>query len=294
MSAQVTSPRLPDLPEAGPWGSYASLPFLPDSGRRGRFALALLLAAASELAIVVWLGARVVEVSPEPNNPHPMEVHAVTLPAPLPELQAVPEVTPPDAAKPPPPPPDTLTPPQPNAPPQPQAEVAPPPPAPDQPPPPQADSPFFVPPPPPITARQPPPPHPVKTAQKAAPPPPQPKTEAAKEEPNKPPPPPSAPASSGQNLTALQKYAADLRSRVQNNLHVTSAISALNLSGDTLVAITLSPDGHIDNVAVNKSSGISLIDKLALDTVRATSFAPFSDEMPKNTMTFLLKVHVEG
>ena len=142
MSAQVTSPRLPDLPEAGPWGSYASLPFLPDSGRRGRFALALLLAAASELAIVVWLGARVVEVSPEPNNPHPMEVHAVTLPAPLPELQAVPEVTPPDAANPP-PPPDTLTPPQPNAPPQPQAEVAPPPPAPDQPPPPQADSPFF-------------------------------------------------------------------------------------------------------------------------------------------------------
>ncbi len=282
-----------DVPAPTGWASYASLPFLPDSGRRGRFVLALALAAACEIAVVLWLGARPVEISPEPNNPHPMEVHAVTLPAPLPELQAVPEVTPPDTTPPPPPPPEAVTPPQTLTPPQPEAEVAPPPPAPDEPPPPQAASPFFVPPPPPITARQPPPPNPVKTVQKAAPPPP--KTETAKtEEPSKPPPPPSAPASAGQNLTALQHYAADLRNRVQNNLHVTAAISALNLSGDTTVAITITPDGHMENVVVNKASGISLIDKLALETVRATGFAPFSAEMPKNTLTFLLKVHVEG
>lgn len=284
-----------DVPASDGWASYASLPFLPDGGRRGRFALALLLAAASEIAIVVWLAGKPAEIAPEPNNPHPMEVHAVTLPAPLPELQAVPQVTPPAETPPPPPPPEAVTPPQTLTPPQPEAEVAPPPPAPDEPPPPQADSPFFVPPPPPIVARQPPPPHPVKTVQKASsPPPPQPKTETAKEEPNKPPPPPSAPASAGQNLTALQHYAADLRGRVQNNLHVTAAISALNLSGDTTVAITITPDGHMEKLAVEKSSGISLIDKLALETVRATGFAPFSAEMPKSALTFLLKVHVEG
>ena len=290
-----TAPGVGNAPALEGWASYASLPFLPDSGRRGRFALALALAAVSEIAIVVWLGVKPAEIAPEPNNPHPMEVHAVTLPAPLPELQAVPLETPPDAAKPPPPPPDTVTPPEPDAPPpQPQVDFTPPP-VPDMPPPPQAESAFSEPPPPPVAARQPPPPHPVKTVEKkSAPPPPQPKTETAKEEPNKPPPPPSAPASSGQNLTALQHYAADLRGRVQSNLHVTSAISALNLSGDTMVAITITPDGHMQNVAVNKSSGISLIDKLALETVRATSFAPFSDEMPKDTLTFLLKVHVEG
>ncbi len=290
-----TAPGAGNAPALEGWASYASLPFLPDSGRRGRFALALALAAAAELAIVVWLGAKPAEIAPEPNNPHPMEVHAVTLPAPLPELQAVPQETPPDAAKPPPPPPDTVTPPVPEAPPQPQVDFTPPPPAPDMPPPPKAESAFSEPPPPTVVARQPPPPHPVKTAEKKSPPPPpQPKTETAKEEPSKPPPPPSAPASSGQNLTALQRYASDLRSRVQTNLHVTSAISALNLSGDTMVAITITPDGHMQNVVVNKSSGISLIDKLALETVRATSFAPFSEEMPKDTLTFLLKVHVEG
>ncbi len=282
-----------DMPAPAGWASYASLPFLPDGGRRGRFVLALALAAACEIGIVLWLGREPPEIAPEPNNPHPMEVHAVTLPAPLPELQAVPEVTPPDATPPPPPPPEAVTPPQTLTAPPLEAEAAPPPPAADEPPP-QAASPLFVPPPPPIVARQPPPPHPVKTASKAAPPPPRPETETAKTEAPSKPPPPSAPASAGQNLTALQHYAADLRSRVQNNLHVTAAISALNLSGDTTVAITIAPDGHQENVVINKSSGISLIDKLALATVRATSFAPFEAEMPKNTLTFLLKVHVEG
>jgi len=34
-----------DVPAPTGWASYASLPFLPDSGRRGRFVLALALAA---------------------------------------------------------------------------------------------------------------------------------------------------------------------------------------------------------------------------------------------------------
>jgi len=79
------------LQETGIWREASgALPFLPEGGRRGRFALALALAAALELGLVAYLSGREVILAPEPNNPHPMEVHAVTLPAPLPQLQAVP------------------------------------------------------------------------------------------------------------------------------------------------------------------------------------------------------------
>uniref|UniRef100_A0A8J4H9Z6 TonB family protein n=1 Tax=Acidicaldus sp. TaxID=1872105 RepID=A0A8J4H9Z6_9PROT len=268
------------------------LPFLPEGGWRGRFALALALAAALELGLLAYLSGREVILAPEPNNPHPMEVHAVTLPAPLPQLQAVPQVAAPDTAPPPPPPPETTTPPQPMAPPQPEAEVAPPPPAPAEPPPPAAESAFFEPPPPPVVARQPPRAHPVKTARQEAPPPPQPKTEEAKAEPAKPPPPPSAPASAGQNLTALQRYAADLRGRVQSHLEVPATMRGLDLSGDTEVAIALSPDGGLVSVALRKSSGVSAIDRLSLETVKRTGFAPFTPDMPHSGLTFILVVHV--
>ena len=281
------------LQETGIWREASgALPFLPEGGRRGRFALALALAAALELGLVAYLSGREVILAPEPNNPHPMEVHAVTLPAPLPQLQAVPQVAAPDTAPPPPPPPETTTPPQPLAPPQPQAEVAPPPPAPTEPPPPAAESAFSEPPPPPVVARQPPPPQPVKTARQEAPPPPQPKTEEAKNEPAKPPPPPSAPASAGQNLTALQRYAADLRGRVQSHLEVPATMRGLDLSGDTEVAIALSPDGGLVNVVLRKSSGVSAIDRLSLETVKRTGFAPFTPDMPHSSLTFILLVHV--
>lgn len=279
------------LQETGIWREARdALPFLPEGGWRGRFALALALAAALELGLLAYLSGREVILAPEPNNPHPMEVHAVTLPAPLPQLQAVPQVAAPDTA-PPPPSPETTTPPQPMAPPQPQAEVAPPPPAPAEPPPPAAESAFFEPPPPPVVARQPLPPHPVKTARQEAPPP-QPKTEEAKAEPAKPPPPPSAPASAGQNLTALQRYAADLRGRVQSHLEVPATMRGLDLSGDTEVAIALNPDGSLVSVALRKSSGVSAIDRLSLETVKRTGFAPFTPDMPHSSLTFILLVHV--
>ena len=279
------------LQETGIWREAGgALPFLPEGGWRGRFALALALAAALELGLLAYLSGREVILAPEPDNPHPMEVHAVTLPAPLPQLQAVPQVAAPDTA-PPPPSPETTTPPQPMAPPQPQAEVAPPPPAPAEPPPPAAESAFFEPPPPPVVARQPLPPHPVKTARQEAPPP-QPKTEEAKAEPAKPPPPPSAPASAGQNLTALQRYAADLRGRVQSHLEVPATMRGLDLSGDTEVAIALNPDGSLVSVALRKSSGVSAIDRLSLETVKRTGFAPFTPDMPHSSLTFILLVHV--
>lgn len=287
---QASGPGTDGLSSSIWQGAEARLPFLPEGGPRGRFTLALALAALLELALVIALVGREVVVAPEPNNPHPMEVHAVTLPAPLPQLQAVPRVAPPDTA---PPPPETTVPPQPLAPPQPQAEAAPPPPAATEPPPPAAESPLFEPPSPPVVARQPPRAHPAKALRKPAPPPPPPpKMEEAKAEPAKPPPPPSAPASAGQNLTALQHYAADLRGRVQSHLVVPATMRGLDLSGDTEVAIALNPDGSLVNVALRKSSGVSAIDRLSLETVKRTGFAPFSDDMPHSSLTFILVVHV--
>jgi protein TonB len=246
----------------------------PLVGGGGRFAIALLLAALLEAGVVLWLAISPPEVAPEPAAKEVTKVHMVALPPP--PVPAPPEPAPPPPVPPPPAPP-------------PPVPVPPPPPAP--------------------VVQQPEPPKPVVTpkrpskhtiAQKRRPPPPppvtavQPPTDTPPAEHTPPPPPAAPPVSAGQAATALQKYAGQLRARVQSSLVVPPVVRMMRLSGETLVAIKLSPSGALLDVSVLRSSGAPPIDKAALQTVRATQFAPFSSDMPQNAMTFTLRVHIDG
>lgn len=260
------------------------LPPLESGGRR--FAVALLLAAVLEAGAVLWFALSPPEITPPPTTKDVTKVHMVALPPP-------PVPAPPEPAPPPPVPPPPVPVPPPPVPPPP----APPPPVPAPPPPPAP------------VVQQPEPPKPAPTpkrpskhtiTQKRRPPPPPPTTavppttEAPPVEHTPPPPPAAPPVSAAQAATALQAYAGQLRARVQSSLVVPPMVRMMRLSGETLVAIKLSPSGALLDVSVLRSSGAPPIDKAALQTVRATQFAPFTGDMPHNPLTFTLRVHIDG
>ncbi len=127
------------------------------------------------------------------------------------------------------------------------------------------------------------PPAPVQQVQTTTPPPP-----AAEP----PPPAPRPAASPAQAASALQRYVAELRARVQAALVVPMEVRMMHLSGDTIVAIRLSPEGTLVSASVVATSGAAPIDRAALAAVRASQFAAFPDELGHAAKTFNLTVHL--
>ena len=64
------------------------------------------------------------------------------------------------------------------------------------------------------------------------------------------------------------------------------AVQMMQLSGKTVVAIRVAPDGSVLGVSVARSSGAGPIDRAALATVRATRLPPFGPGMPDHPVTF--------
>ncbi len=256
----------------------------PRESGNGRFALALLAAAVLEVSVGLWLITHpsLFEAATDAPEKPVVQVHMVELPPP-------PKPVEPPKEEPPPPPPPEPPPPQP---PPPEPPPPPPPPEPPPPPPPPQPAPVVEEPPPPPpkptpvkpkrTPRKPPPP--VQQVQTNTPPPPI-------DDP-RPPPPPRPATSPAQAATALQRYLAELRARVQGALVVPMEVRMMHLSGDTIVAIRLSPDGALEQATVVATSGAAPIDRAALAAVRASQFAAFPDELGHAAKTFNLTVHL--
>jgi protein TonB len=88
------------------------------------------------------------------------------------------------------------------------------------------------------------------------------------------------------------RYAALLNARVQARLVVPEAVQMMRLSGATVVAIRVAPDGALLGASVARSSGAAPIDRAALAAVRATSLPPFHGDMPQGPVTFDLTVRI--
>ncbi len=260
----------------------AAPPSFPRENGWGRFALALMAAAMLEVAAGLWLISHpsLFEAATDAPEKPVVQVHMVELPPP-------PKPAEPPKEEPPPPPP----PPEPPPPPPPEPPPPPPPPEPPPPPPPPQPAPVVEEPPPPppkpspVKPRHTPrkPPAPVQQVQTTTPPPP-----AAEP----PPPAPRPAASPAQAASALQRYVAELRARVQAALVVPMEVRMMHLSGDTIVAIRLSPEGTLVSASVVATSGAAPIDRAALAAVRASQFAAFPDELGHAAKTFNLTVHL--
>ena len=114
------------------------------------------------------------------------------------------------------------------------------------------------------------------------------------EQPVQPPPAPAPAISAAQQASATELYAATLRTRVQANTQVPQAVTMMHLSGVTTLSIELGPSGQLMAVSVLRSSGVPPIDKAALASVRATTFPPFFEKMPKHPAIFTLQVRLRG
>lgn len=152
------------------------------------------------------------------------------------------------------------------------------------------------PPPKPVPPPPPPPPPPPK-----APPPPRPRPKPRPQPPrphiSRPPPPPPAPVappapSAASVASAVMRYAAQLNARVQARLVVPEDVQMMHLTGRTVVAIRVAPDGRLVAVSIARSSGVGPIDRAALAAVRATNLPPFLGDMPRHPVTFTLTVRL--
>jgi periplasmic protein TonB len=249
-------------------------------GFLGPLAVAAVLEAGLLLAIVQFGAVAGVVAAPHPRR---VRIALVT-----PKPPARPKPAPPKPAFPKPvlpkpkPPPPKPKPPPPKPKPPPPPKLPPPKPTP-LPPPPQPPPPLPKPPP-----RRPPPrirPRPV----------PYPKPRPEPVRPSPPPAPPSRPQPSPAAVASLvMQYAAVLNAHVQAHLQVPGMIEMMHLSGATVVAIRVAPDGRLLQVSVARSSGIGAIDRAALAAVRATGLPPFPAGMPLHPVTFTLTVRLNA
>jgi protein TonB len=92
----------------------------------------------------------------------------------------------------------------------------------------------------------------------------------------------------------VMRYAVELNSRVQARLIVPEGVQMMHLSGKTVVAIRVAPDGSLLGASVAHSSGAGPIDRAALATVRATRLPPFGPGMPDHPVTFDLTVRIKN
>ena len=160
----------------------------------------------------------------------------------------------------------------------------------------------------------PPPPKPVPPPPKPVPPPPRPMPRPlpkvqpkpvvrhaiakpkpiAQQAPPPPSPPRQVPIPEAVKENAMEVYAGVVHDAVQTNLQVPDTVAMMHLSGVTKIALSVAPNGNLLSATVIKSSGISLIDKAALATVRATHFPPFSGKMPKHPITIEISVSMKS
>ena len=96
-----------------------------------------------------------------------------------------------------------------------------------------------------------------------------------------------------ETASAVMRYAAVLNARVQGRLVVPAEVQMMQLSGATVVAMQVAPDGRLLGVAVARSSGIPPIDRAALAAVRRTTLPPFTGDMPRHPVTFDLTVRLK-
>jgi protein TonB len=67
------------------------------------------------------------------------------------------------------------------------------------------------------------------------------------------------------------------------SLNYPQAAKNLGLSGTLQLTVSILPDGAIERIEINRSSGHKILDDAAVDITKlASPFAPFSDEMKKD------------
>mgnify|MGYP005839882083 FL=1 len=86
--------------------------------------------------------------------------------------------------------------------------------------------------------------------------------------------------------TALQGYLAKVRSLLERNKIYPSQARSRNEQGTVVVRFTISADGRIAGISLSRSSGSSILDQAAQETVNKVGrFPPIPAEVQKNSLT---------
>jgi len=108
-----------------------------------------------------------------------------------------------------------------------------------------------------------------------------------------PPPTPAAPSPAARQA-ALDAYAAMIRARVQADTRVPESVRLMHLSGTATVTFRLTPSGQLLWAKITGSSGIGVINRAALKSVRDANYPPFTKKMPKQPTDFTVLVHLSA
>ena len=92
----------------------------------------------------------------------------------------------------------------------------------------------------------------------------------------------------------MEAYASVVHDAVQADLQVPETVAMMQLSGTTKIALNIAPNGSLLSMTIIQSSGIAMIDKAALATVRATRFPSFSGTMPHHPITIEISVRMKS
>jgi len=99
--------------------------------------------------------------------------------------------------------------------------------------------------------------------------------------------PPAAAPTSGIPIYGQQMY-----SIISANQNVPPALASLGVSGTAVVRIMVDSSGHVLSAKIVKSSGIPLIDQVALEHAKDAQLPPFNNEMPSAPRPFDIPIEI--
>lgn len=107
------------------------------------------------------------------------------------------------------------------------------------------------------------------------------------------PPPPPAPVAPPEVDTGIAPYGAGARGLIQGQLHITALIKRLGLHGTVTVSFKVAPSGGKPYaIAIVGGSQNPLIRKAALDAINASTFPPYTHDMPQRPLKFTVPIEI--
>ncbi len=108
---------------------------------------------------------------------------------------------------------------------------------------------------------------------------------------------PAAPASSAPSFTpaqsvAFQAYAEKLAARVQQAATTPDSVYKAGVDGTAHIRMLVSPDGQVQKVWLEATSGSDAIDQAALEAARQTRPPRFTADMPQMSLPFGFGIHL--
>jgi protein TonB len=104
---------------------------------------------------------------------------------------------------------------------------------------------------------------------------------------------PPAPVAPPEVDTGIAPYGTGARTLIRSQIHISALIKRLGLEGTVKISFKVAPTGGAAyDIAIVGGSDNPLIRKAALESIKATTFPPYTHDMPQRPLKFTVPIKI--